>query len=167
MSDSTIIQFNWRRKWKKRVVPYLQEERVQAALDVGMSLYDPTWKRGDAPYEYGKGELEGRKGRLSWYQPVGRCHCMAPFSLVIGHINYPELSWTILHSSRHSVAIGYRPDGKPRVVMDILNFAWFSAEQSMEFADPNLPDEVCWAKLWLGGSSSPGQSDTSLDSASL
>lgn len=170
MSGSTIIQFNWRRNWKKLVVPYLQDERVQAALDAGMSIYDPTWKRGDAPWEYGA--ANGRKGvagKLSWYQPAGLCHCMTPFSLVIGQINYPELSWKIISCSRHSIAVGLAPDGTRRIVMDILNFSWFSAELSMQFADPNIPDEQFWAKLRerVKGGSPPSMSDTSLDSASL
>jgi hypothetical protein len=170
MSDSTIIQFNWRRNWRKKVVPHLEEERVQAALDAGMSLYDPTWKRGDAPWKYGAANgREGVEGKLSWYQPAGRCHFIALFSLVIGQINYPELSWTIISSRRHSVAVGFAPDGKPRVVMDILNFTWFSAELSMEFADPSIPDEEFWANLRqrLGKSDPLGVSDTGLDSASL
>jgi hypothetical protein len=170
MSDSTIIQFNWRRHWKKKVVPHLQEELVQDALDQGMSLCDPTWKRGDAPYEYG-GVDGGKvvKGKLSWYQPIGRCHSIAPFSLAIGKINYPYLSWKILTCKRHSVPVGYGPDGEPRVVMDILNFTWFSAEESMAFADPSIPDEQCWARLrqGRGGYAPPDASDTSLNSASL
>ena len=113
-----------------------------------MSLCEPTWKRGDAPYECGG--VDGRKvveGKLSWYQPVGRCHFMALFSLVIGHINYPDLTWRLLTNNRHSVPVGYGTDGEPRVVMDILNFASFTAEQSMAFANPSIPDEQCWAFL--------------------
>ena len=148
MAENTIVQFNWRRHWKKRVAPYLHEERVQAALDAGMSIVDPTWKRGDAPCD--SGGVTGErvvKGKLSWYQPVGRCHGITPFSLVIGHINYPELSWKPFGGMRHMIAVGYGPDGKPRVVMDILNFDWFTAEQSMELADPAISDEACWAKM--------------------
>lgn len=170
MSNNTVIQFNWRRYWKKKVVPHLQDERVQAALDSGMSLYDPTWKRGDAPWEYGAANgCEGVEGKLSWYQPAGRCHFIAPFSLVIGQINYPDLSWKIVSSNRHSVAVGFAPDGTPRVVMDILNFAWLSAEQSLEFADPSIPDDQYWASLrqrW-GASISPRNEDSGLDSAFL
>ena len=163
MSGSTIIQFNWRRHWKKKVVPYLQEERVQAALDEGMSLFDPTWKRGDAPWEYGaaNADREGVEGKLSWYQPAGRCHFIALFSRVIGHINYPDLTWRILTNNRHSVPVGYGTDGEPRVVMDILHFAWFTAEQSLEFADPSIPDEQYWAKLRQGRSeSAPSDAST-------
>jgi hypothetical protein len=170
MSGSTIIQFDWRRNWKKKVVPHLQDEPVQAALDAGMILCDSTWKRGDAPWEYGAvNGREGVEGKLSWYQPAGRCHFIAPFSHAIGQIIYPDLSWKIVSNNRHSVAVGMAPDGTPRVVMDILNFSWFSAEMSMEFADPSIPDEQFWAKLRerVNGATPPELSDTSLDSASL
>lgn len=149
MSANNVIQFNWRRNWKKLVVPHLMNEQVQAALDAGMSAYDPSWKRGDAPWEYGKSTLspDGVEGKLSWYQPAGRCHYIAPFSCVIGAIIYPELSWSILTNNRHSVAVGYWPNGEPKVVMDILNFSWMTAEQSIEFADPSIPDEQYFALL--------------------
>lgn len=169
MSSSIIIQFNWRRNWKKKVAPYLQEERVQAALDAGMSLYKPTWKRGDAPYLCGG--VGGRKvveGKLSWYQPVGRCHYIALFSFVIGLINYPDLTWSLLTSKRHTVPVGYGKDGEPRVVMDILNFTWCSGEQSLEFADPRIPDEQFWAShsQRFGVTTPPSKGDTNLDSGS-
>ncbi len=145
MTDSTIIQFNWRRHWKKKVLPHLNEERVQEALDLGMSLCEPTWKRGDAPYLCGG--VNGREaveGKLSWYQPSGRCFSIAPFSLVIGQINYPDLSWKLLTSTRHCVPVGYGPGCEPRVVMDILNFNMFTAELSLACSDPRITDEQFW-----------------------
>ena len=41
-----IVQFNWRRHWKKKVEPHLQNKAVQVALDFGMKLYDPDWESG-------------------------------------------------------------------------------------------------------------------------
>jgi len=37
---SKIIQFNWRRHWKKKVEPNLEKELVQACLDGGMRMLD-------------------------------------------------------------------------------------------------------------------------------
>lgn len=147
---SAIIQFNWQRYWKKRVVPHIQKEIVQKALDEGMSRCDPEWKRGDAPYQYGGATAFGdepAEGSLSWYQPIGRCHHISLFSLVIGLINYPKLSWELLTCARHAVPIGYGANKEPRVVMDILNFDRFSAEQSIAFANPGIPDEEFWKLL--------------------
>jgi hypothetical protein len=37
MVRAKLVQFNWRRHWKKKVGPHLHNPRVQAALDAGMS----------------------------------------------------------------------------------------------------------------------------------
>src|SRR5581483_8189316 len=143
-----VVQFDWRRHWRTKVEPFLGEERVQAALDEGMRLYDPTWTRGDPPCEVGAVSTRRVvRGKLSWYQPVGRCHGIALFSLAIGLINYPRLTWKMVSSSRHAVPVGCGPDGEPRVVMDILLFESFTAEESLEFADPGLTDEQYFARL--------------------
>src|SRR5450432_3912868 len=82
---SKPIQFNWRRQWSDKVAPYLNEELVQVCLDVGMGMLDPTWKRGDAPCYMGAfGFHRIVKGKLSWYQPLNRCHHIAFFSMAIG-----------------------------------------------------------------------------------
>lgn len=48
---------------------------------------------------------------------------------------------------RHAVAVGYGPDDGPRVVMDILLFDSFTAEESLAFADAGVPDEESFAGL--------------------
>ena len=127
------MQFNWRRHWKKRVEPHLKHDLVQAALDGGMMMCDPSWKRGDAPYLCGRFE-GGRvvEGKLSWYRPWGRCHWIAFFSMAIGVLNYPELDWRFLTGDLHTVPVGFDRDGKPKVVMDILLFEGMTAEESID-----------------------------------
>ena len=101
-----------------------------------MSMLDPEWKRGDAPWELGRGPYNGqraRKGCLSWYQPWGRCHWIAFFAMAIGVKNYPDLDWGFVSGDVHTVAVGNR-GGEPHVVMDILNFARMTAEESIAHA---------------------------------
>lgn len=149
MKRPKVVQFNWRRHWKWKVEPHLHKEAVQRSLDFGMRLYDQSWKRGDAPWVYGAMDFKRRvTGKLSWYQPTGRCHFIAPFALALAVRIYPGFSWTILTSDRHTVPVGYDGHGNPRVVMDILLFDRFTAEQSMAFADPAIPNEEFYKKWW-------------------
>jgi hypothetical protein len=128
-------QFNWRRHWSKKVDPYLHEELVQVSLDFGMGKLEPDWKRGDAPWVLGAiGDDPIVKGKLSWYRPLGRCHHIAFFAMAVGVLNYPDLDWRFVSGDLHTVAVGYGPDGSPRVVMDILQFDFLTAEQSLAHA---------------------------------
>jgi hypothetical protein len=129
------VQFNWRRHWKKKVAPHLHKELVQASLDLGMTLLDPHWRRGDPPYLLGR-EPGCRviPGKLSWYRPSGRCHWIAFFSMAIGVLNYPRLDWRFVSGNLHTIPVGYGPDGKPAVVMDILLFEEMAGEQSLALA---------------------------------
>jgi hypothetical protein len=131
------IQFDWRKEWKKRVKPHLQNPFVDLALNFGMILCDRGWNPGDAPYLVGAIGFRPsapRKGTLDWYRPLRRCHFISFFSLLIGVINYPELEWRIVSGRCHTVPVGYDKDGEPRVVMDILLFERYTAEESIEFA---------------------------------
>lgn len=128
-------QFNWSRRWKD-VEPYLQHHDVQFALDLGMAIHNPKWKHGDAPCNEGAiGCSRIVKGKLSWYQPLNRCHWIAPFSWAIGQKLYPELIWGFLTSQHHTVAVGTRDNID--VVMDILLFNGFTADESVEHVKCN------------------------------
>jgi hypothetical protein len=130
-----VVQFNWRRHWPKKVAPHLDKELVQASLDLGMTLLDPHWRRGDPPYLLGREPgCRANPGKLSWYQPCGCCHWIAFFSMAVGVLNYPCLDWRFVTGDLHTVPVGYGPDGKPAVVMDILLFEGMSAEQSLALA---------------------------------
>ena len=72
------------------------------------------------------------KGKLSWYQPVGRCHWIVFFSYVIGMLNYPELRWDIVTGDIHTVAVGFDEEENATFVMDILLFEGRTAEESLE-----------------------------------
>ena len=75
-----IVQFDWRRHWRRKVEPYLGNHRVQACLDFGMKMLDRNWKRGDAPYRLGAADPRRIvKGKLSWYQPLKCCHHISLF----------------------------------------------------------------------------------------
>lgn len=151
------VQFNWRRHWKKKVEPHLRLPIVQGALDLGMKLLHPGWKSGDPPHALGGWVPIKRivKGKLSWYQPVGRCHWIVFFSYVIGLLNYPGLRWDIATGDRHTVAVGYDADNDPEVVMDILLFDDITAEESLrrttlmiEGIEPSNMDE-CYRRFVL------------------
>jgi hypothetical protein len=97
-----------------------------------MHLLDRNWKPGDAPSDYGAiGSDRTVKGKLSWYQPLNRSHSIAFLSMAIGVLNYPDLDWRFLSGELHTVSVGYDVGGEARVVMDILLFDGFTAEQSL------------------------------------
>lgn len=126
-------QFNWRRKWPK-VEPHLNDPEVQDALDNGLRRRDKHWESGDPPWLVGRGRMNGQRtirGKLSWYQPYGRCHWIAPFTWAIGKKLYPDLRWGFLTSERHTVAVGLKGE-EIKIVMDILAYHFDSAEKSIE-----------------------------------
>lgn len=145
---SKVMQFNWRRHWSSKVAPHLQKELVQASLDLGMKLLDANWKRGDPPFLLGAiGANRIVKGKLSWYQPLNRCHWIAFFAMAIGVLNYPELDWRFLSGDLHTVPIGYGPKGEAKIVMDILLFDGMTAEESVALATRKMHDAP-QAKGW-------------------
>jgi hypothetical protein len=126
------IQFDWRRNWKKRVEPLLDNPLVRGALNLGMRLLDPDWKDGDPPHLLGRDD-GGRivEGKLSWYRPHGRCHWIVFFTYTIGLLNYPDLRWEIVSGDLHTIAVGYDANGDPEMVMDILLFDSMTGEESI------------------------------------
>jgi hypothetical protein len=137
-----IIQFNWRRHWKKKVEPYLEQPLVRGSVEMGMKLCDPKWKWEYGPHSIGKGHLFNQRvvrGKLSWYQPLCRCHWISFFSCAIGVLNYPELDWQFISGDYHTVPVGSW-NGQYRVVMDILRFREETAEEAIAFAQRIDPD---------------------------
>lgn len=136
-SRSEPKQFNFARHWRKRIAPHLSNPQVVNSLTLGMRLHDLEYKVGDPPWLIGKGPMEGqrvRKGCLSWYQPWGMCHNIAPFSWALGINLYPDLNWGFLSGKFHTVAVGYLDDWRhPRWVMDILLFKQMNAQESLDF----------------------------------
>lgn len=130
-------QFDFARNWRK-VKPHLAKPAVVRALMAGMGLLDISYRPGDPPWLFGRGPLNGqraRRGSLSWYQPWGRCHHIAPFAWALGCELYADLSWGLLSGEAHTVALGYQDDwAKPELVMDILLFRDRTAEESMASA---------------------------------
>jgi hypothetical protein len=145
-----IIQFNWRRHWKKRVEPYLQHPVVQGSLDWGMRVWDPNWTSGDAPFLLGEAPPWRTRvvpGKLSWYRAYGRCHYIAFFSAAIGVLNYPDLDWSFASGDHHTVPVGCGPDGEPRVVMDLIAFDTAPAEYSLTYSlkrSGPVPKDWAW-----------------------
>jgi hypothetical protein len=148
--SSGLIQFDWKKEWRKKVKPHLQNPFVEYALGIGMLTCDDRWQPNDPPYRYGAIGLGGtpRKGSLAWYQPLCRCHYIAYFSLAIGVINYPELTWKLVIGKLHTVPVGYDEAGKPRVVMDILQFSYSTAEESIELALREKDTATGWDALY-------------------
>jgi len=138
---SNVIQFDWRQHWKERVEPHLGLPLVRSSVEVGMKLYDPAWTWEDGPHAIGRGRCSGQRvvrGKLSWYQPWGRCHWIAFFSCAVGVLNYPDLDWHFINGDCHTVPVGSR-GGEHAVVMDILNFRRMTAEESIAHARRMLP----------------------------
>jgi hypothetical protein len=151
---SRVKQFNWQRHWSKKVAPHLDNELVQASLDLGMKMLNPHWQRGDPPYLLGAIPLDRTRvvtGKLSWYQVCNRCHWIAFFSMAIGVLNYPHLDWRFVSGDLHTVPVGYGPDREPKVVMDILLFGRMTAEESIAHAKRKLdmaPEVKGWAECF-------------------
>jgi hypothetical protein len=123
-----------------------------------MSMLDPNWRRGDPLHRLGRPDPGlGRivEGKLSWYQPLGRCHWIVFFSYIIGMLNYPSLRWEIVAGDSHTIAVGYDANGDPKVVMDILLFDRMTAEDSIRYAgtkDGGPPEHMAeFYKLFVGG----------------
>jgi len=131
-------QFDFGRNWKKKITPVLDCPDVVTALTFGLKLYDLTYSDGDPPWEYGRGPLNGQRakpGCLSWYQPWGRCHYIAPFCWALGKRLFPERQWGFMTGDLHTVVIGWAENWEePDWVMDILLFKTMTAEQSLAFA---------------------------------
>ena len=130
-------QYDFGRNWKK-IAPLLDCPDVVRALTIGLRLYDLDYKQGNPPWECGRGPLNGQRakpGCLSWYQPWGRCHYIAPFCWALAKRLFPEREWGFITSHRHTVVIGWIDDWRePEWVMDILLFKKKTAEESIAFA---------------------------------
>jgi hypothetical protein len=125
----------------ERGAPHLHEELVPVSLDVGMKMLDPHWQRGDPPYLLGREPLHESRviaGKLAWYQAWRRCHWIAFFAMATGVLNYPRLDWRFVSGDPHTVPVGYELDGQAAVVMDILQFDSFTAEESLAQAQKKL-----------------------------
>lgn len=131
-------QFDFAQNWRQRISPHLDKPGVVRALYLGMGLLDMRYRPGDPPWLLGRGPLNGQRARkrtLSWFQPWGRCHHIAPFSWAIGKELFPDLKWGFISSERHTVAIGFHDTWKqPEWVMDILLFRERTADESLAFA---------------------------------
>ncbi len=149
-TEEPIIQFNWKKNWRSKVKPHLTDELVRFSLNLGMKLLDEDWEPGDPPWQLGNGPVNGQRARpggLSWYQPWGRCHWIAFFSMAIGVKNYPDCDWRFITGDLHTVPVGCR-DGQPQVVMDILNFAYMTGKESMACAQIKSPRAVQIPEFW-------------------
>jgi len=135
-------KFNFSRQWKSKIVPHLDDPDVETALTLGLKLRDINYSEGDPPWLCGRGILNGQeatKGSLSWYQPWGRAHHIAPFCWALGQKLYPELKWGFVSGDKDTVVAGWSEDHeRPVWVMDILRFRERSAQESLDVAkQPN------------------------------
>ena len=135
---ATPKQFNFARNWRKKIAPTLDNADVLRCLTLGLKQLDIGFEEGDPPWQYGRGPWNGqraRQGCLSWYQPWGRCHHIAPFCWALGKKLYPELEWGFITGDFHTVVIGYLDEWRePEWVMDILLFRENTAQESLDFA---------------------------------
>ena len=142
--DEKAIQFNFKTNWNSLIKPMLYDNDLQDAIDEGVKQFAINetgshdgikWNSGDAPYELGRGPLNNQvaiEGELSWYQPWGNCHWIAPFTKRIGERLYPYLHWDILYGDIHTVSIGRNNEtGSIMVVMDINYFSKYDVLDSI------------------------------------
>ena len=153
-----VKQFDFGRNWRKKVVPLLEKPAVVMALHLGMGLQRDSYKPGDPPWLHGRGPMNGQRakeGCLSWYQPWGRCHYIAPFAWAIGQELFPDLKWGFITGERHTVAIGFDHGWQqPEWVFDILLFRTKSAQESVAFAKGRgwrFCRTICQYASWFGG----------------
>jgi hypothetical protein len=130
-------QFNFARHWRTKIVPHLDNPGVVGALTLGLKLYDIDYNEGDPPWLCGRGQWNGQRvkeGCLSWYQPWGRCHYIAPFCWALAQKLFPDRKCGIVSSDWHSVVTVWSDDREqPELVMDILLFRDGSAQDSLDF----------------------------------
>ncbi|APZ93291.1 hypothetical protein [Fuerstiella marisgermanici] len=130
-------RFDFAGRWRGQIVPHLNDQEVAFTLTWGMQLLRPDYEDGNPPWHCGRGLPNGRsprEGCLSWYQPVGRCHHIAPFCWAIGRKIYPQLNWGFVSGEHHTVVIGYKADWQePEWLMDILLFREKTAIESLAF----------------------------------
>lgn len=158
---ATMKTINFSRQWR-RIEPLLNERGIQLALTFGLYVQNPEgYRAGKPPWLEGRGPLNGqraRPGKLSWYQPWGRCHAIAPFAWAVAKRLYPALTWGFLSSERHTVAVGLNAQDEIKMVADILLFKTFTAEQSIAFVNGNgtslcfnpgeLNTGAGWSEAW-------------------
>src|SRR6185295_15084018 len=83
--ETKVRQLSFSRLWPK-IVPYLGNLDVRCALEFGLFTENKNYLPGDPPWLEGRGPINGQRakpGKLSWYQPWGRCHSIAPFAWAI------------------------------------------------------------------------------------
>jgi hypothetical protein len=135
----------------------LNEPEIKLALHFGLIIQNPKhYRAGDPPWREGRGPINGqraRPGKLSWYQPWGRCHAIAPFAWAVAQRLYPKHAWAFLTSERHTVAVGLNAHDEIEMVADILLFKTLSAEQSVAFVNSDAAS-LCF---------NPGELNTSGD----
>jgi hypothetical protein len=138
MDTITPKQFDFAGQWQSKIVPHLGDPDVVTPLTLGMKLCDINYDEGAPPWLSGRGILNGQQaveGSLSWYQPWGRSHHIAPFCWALGQKVFPELHWGFVSGDKHTVVIGWSDDWEqPEWVMDILRCEEWSAQQSLDFA---------------------------------
>lgn len=151
--DSVLIkQFDFSRNWKKLVDPHLKDPFVKSLLNNGMISYAGEWWTTDKqPSDIGRGKWNGYrvvKGKLSSYQPIGRCHWIASFVLGLAIRIYPNKKWHILSGDIHTVIV----DKDKTMVFDILQFKHNTAEESIKLVNKKgLAEtiELAGIKDWL------------------
>ena len=138
-------QINFSRQWR-RIEPLLNDRDIKLALNFGLFCQNPKYRCGDPPWLEGRGLVNGqrvRTGKLSWYQPWGRCHAIAPFAWAVSKRLYPEWTWAFLTSEWHTVAVGLNVQDEIRMVADILLFKGRTAEQSLALVN-GQPASLCF-----------------------
>lgn len=152
-------QVNFSRQWT-RIADWLNDDDIRLALNFGLLCQNQEYKLGSPPWFEGRGPLNGqraRPGKLSWYQPWGRCHAIAPFAWAVCKRLYPKLTWAFLTSEDHTVAVGLNTEDQIQKVGDILWFKNLTAEESVTFVNASPaslcfnPGELSTGKGWVEG----------------
>jgi hypothetical protein len=147
MTDNAkgIKQVNFQRLWP-RISQWLNERDVTMALHFGLMCQNQHYEIGNPPWLEGRGPLNGQRarcGKLSWFQPWGRCHAIAPFARAICKRLYPGHVWGFLTSDIHTVVVGLDTEDRIKRVGDILLFKELSAKESLAMVN-RAPSSLCF-----------------------
>jgi hypothetical protein len=132
-----ITVFDFDTDWDQ-ITPLLGNDMVVRALNAGMTDYceqnELTWVPEDGPCAYADPEWDPMptEGGPDWYRCDGAAVGIGLWNCALGELLYPDLSWSVIEDSTHTIGIGIGIDSTDMVYMDILQCWDKTAEEIWE-----------------------------------
>jgi hypothetical protein len=127
-----ITVFDFDANWGQ-VTPCLKDKIVLRALNAGMTRYCEqnglTWIPKAGPWAYSDPAWNSKPSKRTpdWYRCYGAANGTGLWSCAIGRLLYPNLSWSVIEDSTHTIGVGM--DSANMVYMDILHCRTKTAEE--------------------------------------